>query len=204
MRKVLMIMFMTIDGVAEFPVGPSAGQGEDEMADDPMWSHRMSKIDTVLLGRKSYEKWAGYWPKQLNAPDATPFQKAFASFVDDAKKVVFSKTIRSADWRNTSIARGDAGEEVKRLKSLPGKDMALGGGPRLAQAFLERGLVDEMLLEVFPSLLGKGKPLFKVDLDPDNPEDFVPVGAPGRRDFKLLEARALKDGSLFLHYQRLG
>lgn len=197
-----MIMFMTLDGVAEFPVYSDGGPTAEDLEEDPMWTHRMNDIDTLLLGRISYEKWAGYWPAQRTAPDATPFQKAFGAFADDAKKVVFSKTLKAAAWKNTTIARGDPTEEVLRLKALPGKDMALGGGPRMAQAFIERGLVDEMLLEVFPSLLGKGKPLFKVEARPDHPEDFVPPGTPGRRDFQLLESKPLRDGSLFLHYRR--
>ena len=81
--------------------------------------------------------------------------------------------------------------------------MALGGGPRLAQSFLEHDLVDEMLLEVFPSILGRGRPLFNVRQDPDNPKDFVPVGAPGRHDFALLEARKVAgEDTVFLHYKR--
>ncbi len=202
MRKVLMIMFMTLDGVAEFPIYPRAGLSSDNLSEDPMWTRRMPEIDTILLGRNSYEKWARHWPAQLRNPNAAPFEKAFAAFSDDAKKVVFSKTLKSADWRNTVIVRGDPSEEVPKLQGLPGKNIALGGGPRLAQSFIERGLVDEMLLEVFPSVLGKGKPLFKVKPEPDNPDDFIPVGAPGRLDFKLLEARALNDGSVFLHLSR--
>ena len=202
MRKVVMIMFMSLDGVAEFPIYSDAEPTFDELAEDPMWIPRMPGIDTILLGRISYEKWAGYWPAQLKNPDATPFQKAFATFSDGAMKVVFSKTLKSAGWRNSVIARGDVTEEVERLKSLPGMDMALGGGPRLAQSFIDRGLVDEMLLEVFPSTLGRGKPLFKVVPDPDSPEDFVPLGVPGRRDFKTLEARPLKDGTVFLRFGR--
>ena len=198
-----MIMFMTLDGVAEFPVYSEAEPSEEELDEDPMWTNRMSKIDTILLGRTSYEKWAGYWPAQRENPGASPFQKAFAAFADEAKKVVFSKTLRSASWKNTAIARGELTREVNRLKSLPGKDMALGGGPRLAQSFLEHDLVDEMLLEVFPSILGRGRPLFNVRQDPDNPKDFVPVGAPGRHDFALLEARKVAgEDTVFLHYKR--
>ncbi len=202
MRKVLMIMFMTLDGVAEFPIYPSAEPSSEDLSEDPMWVSRMPGIDTIILGRNSYEKWARHWPAQLRNPEAAPFEKAFAAFSDDAKKVVFSKTLESAEWRNTVIVRGDPTEEVPKLQALPGKNIALGGGPRLAQSFIERGLVDEILLEVFPSVLGKGKLLFKVKADPDNPEDFIPAGAPGRQDFKLLEAKALNEGTIFLHLSR--
>ena len=195
-------MFMTLDGVAEFPIYPSTEPSSDDLSEDPMWIRRMPEIDTIVLGRNSYEKWARHWPAQLRNPKAAPFEKAFAAFSDDVKKVVFSKTLKSADWRNTVIVRGDPTDEVHKLQAVPGKNIALGGGPRLAQSFIERGLVDEMLLEVFPSVLGKGKPLFNVKPDPDSPEDFIPVGTPGRRDFKLLEAKALNDGTVFLHLIR--
>jgi len=82
--------------------------------------------------------------------------------------------------------------------------MLLGGGPRLAQAFLRLGLIDELRLTVFPSVVGRGKPLFDVDRLPDNPEDRIPLGAPLRHDFHLVEARPLKPGggAVFLHYAR--
>ena len=200
MRKVLMIMFMTLDGVAEFPE-----YGEDRLSEsdheDPMWTHRMQTIDTLLLGRKTYEKWAAYWPARKTDPKSSTFQREFSLFADRTNKVVFSKSLTAAEWPNSRVAR-DPEDEVTRLKALPGKDMALGGGPRLAQFFLERSLVDEILIEVFPSIVGGGKPLFRVASTPDNPEDFIPLGAPGRHDFKLLESKGEGDGSVFLHYSR--
>lgn len=196
-----MIMFMTLDGVAEFPdydQPPHTG-----VPDDPMWDPRMKDIDTILLGSNSYRAWAEFWPARRTAKDASPWGRRFAEFADEAQKVVFSKTIKEPLWKNTTIARGGVVEEVNRLKMSPGKDMALGGGPRLAQSFLEHDLVDEMLLEVFPSLLGGGKPFFKVAQDPDSPRDSVPMGAPGRHDFTLLEVRRLAgNDTVFLHYAK--
>jgi RibD C-terminal domain len=82
--------------------------------------------------------------------------------------------------------------------------MVLGGGPRLYQEFLRLGLVDELRLVVYPSVVGRGKPLFDVERLPDNPEDRIPLGAPLRHDFGLTEARPLKGGggAVFLHYTR--
>lgn len=201
MRKVVMLMFTTIDGVAEFPLYGGQELGDEE---DPMWTERMKSIDTIFLGATTYRKWASYWPLRKTDPDATQWQRDYSRFADSALKVVFSKSLPAATWENTVIARGDPSEEVARLKALPGKDMALAGGPRLAQSFLERELVDEMLLEVFPSTVGRGKPLFRVEPHPDNPEDAVPAGARGRHDFRLLEAKGLKGGSVFLRYARAG
>ena len=82
--------------------------------------------------------------------------------------------------------------------------MLLGGGPRITQEFLRLGLVDELRLTVFPSVVGRGKPLFDVDRLPDNPDDRIPMGAPRRLDFRLIEARPFKSGAgaVFLHYAR--
>jgi len=204
MRKVTIAMFMTLDGVAEFPDYPEEADSGEENDGPPMWKSRMDSTDTLLLGRRTYEIWAGFWPGQKNDPAATPFRKQFSEFADRAEKVVFSKTLRSATWPNSRIVSGDLAEEVHRLKSKPGGDIALGGGPKLAQAFLDRDLADELILILFPSIVGSGKPLFRVASNPDHMEDMVPQGAPGRHDFKLVEARPLTGGVLQLHYARAG
>jgi dihydrofolate reductase len=197
MRRVSVFMFMSLDGVAEFPDYP-----DDSSQDDPMWEPRMDSIDTIFLGRRSYEKWFEHWPRQKDEPSSSEWAKNFSRFCDRCTKVVFSKTLRDAKWQNTIIASGELREEVARLRAQPGKDIALGGGPRLLQSFLDLDLADELRLEMFPSLLSSGKPLFRVAGDPDHDTDFVPVGAPGRHDFKLLEATPFANGTLFLRYER--
>jgi dihydrofolate reductase len=202
MRKVRILMFMTLDGVAEFPDYAEDSESNTAGEGPPMWDSRMDSTDTLLLGRHTYELWAAFWPGQQNNPSATPFEKKFSRFADRAEKVVFSKTLTSADWPKSRIVRGDLGEEVARLKSLPGKDIVLGGGPKLAQSFLERDLADELFITMFPSIVGRGKPFFRVVGSPDHTEDVVPRGAPGRHDFTLIEARPLQDGTLLLHFTR--
>lgn len=197
-----MLMFSTIDGVAEFPDYPDDPAVPSNNSEQPMWSPRMETFDTLFLGRIAYEKWFGYWPKQRDDPAATPFMKSFSRFTDRVDKVVVSKTLKSADWPGSRIVRGDLAGEVTRLKALPGLDMVVGGGPRLGQSFLELDLVDELMVEVFPSVVGRGKPFYHIDSNPDNPEDVVPIGAPGRHDFKPVEARLLPDGTLHLWYRR--
>jgi dihydrofolate reductase len=203
MRRVLLVMYMTLDGVAEFPQYGEVSEADSGAQEDPMWGPRMGSIDTLLLGRGAYQKWASFWPAQKSDPSSSPWAKQFSEFADRAEKVVFSKTLERTDWPNSRIVPGDVGEEVARLRSLPGQDMAIGGGPRLAQSFIERELVDELFIEMFPSLLGSGKPLFHVVSNPEHAEDFIPQGAPGRRDFRLIEAKPLKDGSVLLHYGRI-
>jgi dihydrofolate reductase len=202
MRKVLILMYMTLDGVAEFP--EYAEDAGSEAADEtpPMWTSRMDATDTLLLGRLTYEKWAGFWPRWKNEPSSGKFMQEFSRFADRAEKVVFSKTLTSAEWPNSRIVRGDLGEEVARLRAQPGRDIVLGGGPRLAQSLLERDLADELFLTMFPSIVGSGKPVFRVAGNPDHDPDAVPLGAPGRHDFTLNSARSLASGEVLLHYTR--
>ena len=197
MRKVLMVMFMTLDGQAQFPAYDEAPYTND--VEDPMWTPRMGSIDTILLGGNSYTKWAAYWPQQKDRPGASEFQKQFSRFADRAEKVVFSKKTQTPTWENSRIATRKPAEEIAALKSRAGKDIALGGGPRLAQSLLAEDLVDEVLIAVSPSLVGRGKPLFRTVDDPDFADDVIPKGSPGRHDFVLVEAQGLADSQVFLH-----
>jgi dihydrofolate reductase len=202
MRKVLVLMFMTLDGIAEYPT-----YAEDPGATSPdegpeMWTSRMDSTDTLLLGRKTYVEWAGFWPRWKNEPTAEKFMQDFSRFADRAEKVVFSKTLRAADWPKSRIVSGDLGEEIARLKSLPGKEIVVGGGPRLAQSVLERELADELLITMFPSIVGSGKPFFRVEGNPDHRENMIPIGATGRHDFSLVEAKPDQSGAILLHYAR--
>lgn len=193
-----MFMFMTIDGRAHFPVYTEAPF--TDVDDDPMWEPRLGSIDTILLGGVAYAAWASFWPKRKDDPEASEWQREYSRFANRARKVVFSKSLREPLWENTQIARGTPAEELARIRSSEGGNIALGGGPRLAQSFLAEGLVDEMLLEIQPSLLGRGMSLFKTVEDPEYP-NFVPDGAPGRHDFLLRESKGLKDGTVFLRYE---
>jgi dihydrofolate reductase len=200
MRKILMIMFMTLDGQAQFPIYPPDPNADPD--EDPMWQPRMDSIDTIILGRKAYLKWAAFWPKRQDDPSAGEWSRGFSRFANSLQKIVFSNTLERADWGPSRIVRGSPADEVKRMQSEKGLDIAIGGGPRIAQAFLEADLVDEMLLDVFPSIVGHGKPLFPTADDPDYDEDRIPIGAAGRHDFRLKASQPLSDGSLFLHFEK--
>jgi dihydrofolate reductase len=202
MRKVLVPMFLTLDGVAEMPDYVEVHDADSPDEGPPMWTGRLESTDTLLLGRLTYERWAGFWPPVKNDPSAGKFMQEFSRFADRVEKVVFSKSLSSADWPNSRIVRADLGDEVSRLKSLPGKDIVVGGGPRLAQSLLDRELADELLLTILPSIVGGGKPAFRVKADPDHSDDLIPRGAPGRHDFRLIEALPERSGAILLHYAR--
>ncbi len=197
-RKVLIHMFMTLDGFAENPDEPDTGPEASRQFWDAMWTGPWNDVDTLLLGRRTYEKWAGFWPRFVD--DDNEHFRAFARFSTQVDKVVFSRTLRSADWSNSRIVRGPVADEMARLRSLPGKNLVVGGGPRFVQSVLAQELADELYLTVSPNIIGRGKPLFHWEPDPDHEEDVVPQGAPGRHDFRLLNSRAFSSGSLFLHY----
>ena len=203
-RKVLAALQMTIDGVAEWPDSPDESDEDDSDFWEAMYASYWDRVDALLLGRQTYLKWASFWPEVRKKEDAGKYPRQFSAFADRVEKIVFSRTLESAPWEKSRVIRGDISKEMDRLKSQPGGNMLLGGGPRLAQAFLRLGLIDELRLTVFPSVVGRGKPLFDVDRLPDNPEDRIPLGAQMRHDFHLVEARPLKPGggAVFLHYAR--
>ena len=199
-------MQMTIDGVAEFPVSSDESDEDDSDYWETFHGGYWDSVDTLLLGRWTYQKWSSFWPEVRKKPDVGKYLRQFSEFADRAEKVVFSRTLKSAPWEKSRIVQGDISKEIDRLRSQPGRDILVGGGPRLVQEFIRLGLVEELRLGVYPSIAGRGKPVFDVDRLPDNPEDRIPLGAPLRHDFRLIEARPLKGsgGVVFLHYARAG
>jgi dihydrofolate reductase len=105
-----------------------------------------------LMGRVTYEEMASHWPTS---------DSEFAQPMNEIPKVVFSKTLERADWRDTRIASGDLSEEIARLKTEPGNDLIAYGGARFDQALSRLGLVDEYRLMIQPAALGAGLSLFK-------------------------------------------
>ncbi len=200
-RKVLITMYMTLDGFAALAAGPDDPEADREFW-QAMWTGPMDEVDTLLLGRRTYEGWAGFWPGQVDADNE--HWRAFARFSTRVEKVVFSKTLQTATWSNSRIVRGSVEDEITRLKSLPGKNMIVAGGVQLVQSVLAQDLADELCLTVSPSIIGRGLPLFHMEPTLDHHDDVVPPGAPGRHDFRLLESRAFRSGAVYLRYATSG
>lgn len=196
-RKVRITMYMTLDGFAALADGPDDPEADREFW-DAMWAGPMASVDTLLLGRKTYEAWAGFWPGLADSENV--HWRAFARFSNKVEKVVFSRTLPSATWANSRIVRGPIADEIARLRSLPGQDIIVAGGVQLVQSVLAEDLADELCLTVSPSLIGRGLPLFRMEVTPEGHDPVVPVGAPGRHDFRLLETRVFRSGAVFLHY----
>ena len=157
MRKVLFFMFTTLNGYYERGL-----PGDDwENINWHNFSEEMSTfsveqidtVDTILFGRATYEGMASYWP----TPDAVADSPVIAGRMNGLPKIVFSRTLEKAEWSNSRLVRGDAVDEVARLKEQPGGDMIIFGSSDLGRLVL-RGLIDEYRIMVNPILLRDGKP----------------------------------------------
>jgi dihydrofolate reductase len=150
-RKVVASEYLSLDGVAEQPDQfVFVTDFDDSMGED--FERVISTQDTVLLGRRTYDDWAAFWPTS----DIEPF----ASFINPVEKFVVTSTPLEQTWTNTTVIDGDLVEFVTDLKQRPGNDIGIGGSITLVQSLLEAGLVDELRLVIAPVLQIHGRKLF--------------------------------------------
>jgi dihydrofolate reductase len=149
MRKIIESTLVSADGVVGSPPLWAMDYRDEEVTRDAL--ERLSGSDAMLMGRGTYELYAATWPGQADD---------FAQRVNTIRKYVFSSTLTSADWNNSTIVRGDVVAQVTRIKEQDGRDLALFGHGRLAQTLLENGLIDELRLSIHPVLAGAGLPQF--------------------------------------------
>jgi len=184
MRKVIFQMLTTLDGFFEGKQREIDWHVVDQEYNDYIWSI-FPALDMLLFGRVTYEMMAEFWSSAV----ALEEDPVTANWMNELPKVVFSRTLRQADWQNTRLIKTDPVAEVKRLKALSGKDMAILGSSDLALPLLEANLIDEYHLFVNPLLLGEGKRLF--------------AGLSHRVHFKLLRTKVFASGLVGLFYQPL-
>lgn len=180
MRKIVAALQMSLDGVVEAPEKWSPPYFNDEVWQ--VTSSGMATSDTMLLGRQTYEVFAAYWP------DKTAADSPYADYINNTLKIAVSTTLKSVEWRNSKLIRGNIMEQISRLKQQPGKNITILGSATLVRALLRKGLLDQIDLLVCPVVVGVGKRLF------ENWTDMVPL--------KLVQSRALSNGVLSLSYQR--
>ncbi len=183
---------MTLDGVMQAPGGPeedtsgnfkyggwTVGYWDDFMAE--VMAIQMGKPFDLLLGRKTYEIFAGYWPHATNEP---------AHKLNEARKYVVSTKLTILDWNNSTLISGDTVDLIKKLKTRDGPEIQVHGSSNLIQTLLRNDLVDEFRLKIFPLTIGTGKRLFG--------DGTMPAG------FKLVECKISTKGVIIATYVRDG
>ena len=185
MAKIIVTEFVSLDGVMEDPGGAEdfkyggwtfeidRGEGDAFKLEETV------ETDALLLGRVTYEGFAEAWPSR---------DGEFADKFNGMPKYVVSSTLQTADWNNSTVLKGDAVEEVSKLKREQDGTIVVHGSGRLVQTLLEHDLVDELRLMVFPVLLGSGRRLFG-----DTSE---------KKRLQLVESRTVGDGVAILIYRR--
>ncbi|HSL32275.1 MAG TPA: dihydrofolate reductase family protein [Candidatus Limnocylindrales bacterium] len=151
MRKIVAGLFISLDGVVEAPETWHFPYFNDEMGQAV--ASQMAESDTMLLGRRTYEEFAAYWPNQGTDVE-------FASVMNGTPKLVASTTLEDVSWQNATLIEGDVAEALTKLKAGPGKDISITGSPTLVRSLLSAGVLDELRLLVHPIVVGTGKRLF--------------------------------------------
>jgi dihydrofolate reductase len=119
-----------------------------------------STATTALLGRKTYQGFSSFWPAVAGDEQADPRDRAFARWLDGAEKIVFSRTLRRADWKNTRIAAAGLAATVRQLRGQPGGDILVLASGSIIRALLEAGELDRLSITLCPELVGGGACLF--------------------------------------------
>src|SRR6266851_3730649 len=191
MSRLVVVSNLTLDRVMQAPGRPDEDLRGDfkhggwalPYSDSVMGSvmgEGIAKMGALLLGRRTYEDFAGFWPHQTNNP--------FTDVLNNAQKYVASRMLQEPlPWGNSTLLKGDAAEDVARLKEQPGKDIVVLGSGELIRSLMGRSLVDEYVLLIHPLVLGSGRRLFT---------DEVPLGA-----LRLVDSVMTTAGVLIVTYQ---
>jgi dihydrofolate reductase len=154
---------------------------------DPEWNafaaSNASGDGALLFGRVTYEMMASFWP----TPAAMETMPAVAEGMNNMPKVVFSRTLEKASWKNTKLVKGDMVAEVRKMKKESGPGMAILGSGTIVSQLAQAGLIDELQVVVNPIVLGKGRTLFE--------------GVKERIALKLMKTRAFGNGNVVLYYE---
>jgi dihydrofolate reductase len=191
MRKVIVLEFITLDGVIQAGGGPEEdtsggfayGGWQAPYSDDVIGTvmHRQMNMPfDLLLGRKTFEIWAPYWPHHADIwPGVNP-----------ATKYVASNTITSHEWQPSVFLSGDIVEKVNNIKQTQGPDLHVYGSAHLVQTLMKHDLVDAFWLKIYPLTLGSGKRLFA--------EGTIPAA------FKVTDCKVSPSGVIIVNYERAG
>jgi dihydrofolate reductase len=191
MRKIIVLSFITLDGVMQGPGGPTedtsgnftAGGWSVPYFDDFLgqtMAEQMSQPFDLLLGRKTFEIFASYWPHHEDE----------GAGINQATKYVASNTLTTHEWSKSVFLKSNVVDKIKQLKQQDGPDLQVHGSGHFIQTLLKHDLVDEFWLKIFPITLGPGKRLFA--------EGTLPAA------FSLQEAKTSPTGVIVASYKRAG
>lgn len=188
MRKIILGMSISLDGFVCGPNGELDWVTFDKDFDNETLPELTGRADTVLLGRVLYQGFSSYWPTApATNPNLSEGEIGFSHWIQNAHKIVFSKTLEKVDWNPSRLVKEDLAAEVARLKQQPGKDILTFGGAGMAATLVRLGVIDEYNLAVNPVVLGSGRPLFSGLKEP--------------LKLKLTKTRAYDSGIVALSYQ---
>ncbi len=188
MRKIIVLSFLTLDGVMQAPGGPNEDPSDgfeyggwtapygDEVSGKVM-QKQLTPAD-LLLGRKTFQIFESYWPQHAEHWPG----------VNEVTKYVLSSTLKKSDWQNVVFLTSVA--DIEKLKNTDGPDLKIWGSSKLVQLLLKHDLVDEFWLNIHPITLGKGKKLFD--------DSAIPAA------FTLVESTATTTGVIMANYKRAG
>ena len=182
MRKLNVFNFVTLNGFFEGPNHDISwhkhGGEENKYSDDSLQAENI-----LLFGRRTYEMMYGFWP----TPMAAEMFPETAKGMNKSEKIVFSNTLKKAEWNNTKVIGGNIVEEMTRLKKKKGNDMTILGSGSIVSLFADAGLIDEFQIMIDPVAIGNGTPIFN--------------GIKEKLDLKLTEIKSFKSGIVLLSYQ---
>jgi dihydrofolate reductase len=191
MRKIIVLTFLTLDGVMQAPGGPEEdasgnfkyGGWTVPYFDDSLgkvMGEQMGHPFDLLLGRKTFEVFAAYWPQHEEE----------GAGINKATKYVASNTLTTHTWSKSVFLKDDVVKEIKKLKQQAGPELQVHGSSNLIQTLLEHGLVDEFWLKIFPVTLGAGKRLFD--------KGTIPAS------YTLVESKSLPNGVMIANFKCAG
>jgi len=178
MRKLIAAMNMTLDGFCDH----TAMGADDEIHQH--YSDLLKSADTILYGRITYQLME-YWRSVVENPTGNKATDDFATAIDNIQKIVYSRTLKNVDWKNTELKREIDKDEIVALKQPPGRDIFV-GSPSMIVQLANLGLVDEFQLAIHPTIVGRGLSLFKDITD--------------RVDLKLLNTKTFGCGAVIHYY----
>lgn len=197
MRRIVMFNHVSADGFFAAADGNLNWVVSDSEIDKAS-AGALDKFDTMLLGRRTYEMFASFWPKALddsetapdphNAGQRTPELRRIAVWINEKTKLVFSRSLKGVTWQNTRLLPELEPCEIEQMKKQPGKDMIIFGSGSIVSALTQHGLIDEYQFIVNPILLGTGRAMLS--------------DVTRSAKLQLLEAREYKSGNIVLRYGR--